>query len=280
MAARETAPLLAWGGRKEASSGATLAGGAGRSELAKAIARGNPGAWIRRRGEERRGGEGWFWNGVERRGERKRERDMGEESPAAGGGAAAAAAGKPSGTALPRRGKSCKGCLYYSSMLRSRGFNPVCVGIPRSIPQVPSYVVDEPREEAAAQGHDLRQFKYACAGYSMFVVDNKDGRSGEKEGKTLLPYCQGLELLVDSRLVEKKSPNNEPATASYRKEAATSSRQQGQRPGQLTGQDFYARFRKSAGLVASGVAKNLNKTAIYIKENVADILYPDRRPPK
>uniref|UniRef100_A0A0E0QU77 DUF8204 domain-containing protein n=1 Tax=Oryza rufipogon TaxID=4529 RepID=A0A0E0QU77_ORYRU len=172
---------------------------------------------------------------------------MGEESPAAGGGAAAAAAGKPSGTALPRRGKSCKGCLYYSSMLRSRGFNPVCVGIPRSIPQVPSYVVDEPREEAAAQGHDLRQFKYACAGYSMFVVDNKDGRSGEKEGKTLLPYCQGLELLVDSRLVEKKSPNNEPATASYRKE---------------------------------GVAKNLNKTAIYIKENVADILYPDRRPPK
>lgn len=208
---------------------------------------------------------------MERRGERKRERDMGEESPAAG---------KPSGTALPRRGKSCKGCLYYSSMLRSRGFNPVCVGIPRSIPQVPSYVVDEPREEAAAQGHDLRQFKYACAGYSMFVVDNKDGRSGEKEGKTLLPYCQGLELLVDSRLVEKKSPNNEPATASYRKEAATSSRQQGQRPGQLTGQDFYARFRKSAGLVASGVAKNLNKTAIYIKENVADILYPDRRPPK
>lgn len=69
VAARETAPLLAWGGRKEASSGATLAGGAGRSELAKAIARGNPGAWIRRRGEERRGGEGWFWNDVERRGE-------------------------------------------------------------------------------------------------------------------------------------------------------------------------------------------------------------------
>ena len=31
MAARETAPLLAWGGRKEASSGATLAGGAGAS---------------------------------------------------------------------------------------------------------------------------------------------------------------------------------------------------------------------------------------------------------
>uniref|UniRef100_A0A0E0B5N7 DUF8204 domain-containing protein n=1 Tax=Oryza glumipatula TaxID=40148 RepID=A0A0E0B5N7_9ORYZ len=187
---------------------------------------------------------------------------MGEESPAA------AAAGKPSGTALPRRGKSCKGCLYYSSMLRSRGFNPVCVGIPRSIPQVPSYVVDEPREEAAAQGHDLRQFKYACAGYSMFVVDNKDGRSGEKEGKTLLPYCQGLER--PPALGNKdKDPGNLQDRISMR--------------GKLAFRfplPVPFLFRKSAGLVASGVAKNLNKTAIYIKENVADILYPDRRPPK
>ena len=46
--------------------------------------------------------------------------------------------------------------------------------------------------------------------------------------------------------------------------------------------DFYGccRFKRSAGLVASGVAKNLNKTAHYIKENIQDILYPDRRPPK
>ncbi|KAG8050465.1 hypothetical protein GUJ93_ZPchr0009g1149 [Zizania palustris] len=116
---------------------------------------------------------------------------MGEESPESGGGAAA---GQPSSTELPRKGKSCKGFLYYSSVLRSRGFNPVCVGIPRSIPQVPSYVVDEPREEAAAQELDLTQFKYACAGYSMFAVADKDGQSGEKEGKMLLPYCQGIEV--------------------------------------------------------------------------------------
>ncbi|KAG8057524.1 hypothetical protein GUJ93_ZPchr0002g23015 [Zizania palustris] len=140
---------------------------------------------------------------------------MGEESPESGG---AAAAGQPSGKALPRRGKSCKGCLYYSSVLRSRGFNPVCVGIPRSIPQVPSYVMEEPREETAAQELDLRQFKYACAGYSMFVLDNKDGQSGEKEVKTLLPYCQGLELLVDSRLVERKSTTADQATAYVPKE--------------------------------------------------------------
>ena len=203
---------------------------------------------------------------------------MGEASPESGG---AAAAGGPSGLAPPRKGKSCKGCLYYSSVLKSRGYNPICVGIPRSIPQVPSYVVEEPREEAMAQGHDLRQFKYACAGYSMFVVDNRDGQSGENEGKALLPYCQGLELLVDSRMVERKSPTAEQAPAYVPKEAATHPRQQGQRPGHLlAGPEFWGRFTRSSGLVASGVAKNLNKTANYIKENIEDIFYPDRRPPK
>uniref|UniRef100_A0A0D9XFY9 DUF8204 domain-containing protein n=1 Tax=Leersia perrieri TaxID=77586 RepID=A0A0D9XFY9_9ORYZ len=165
---------------------------------------------------------------------------MGEESPVSGGGGAA-----------PPRGKSCKGCLYYSSLLKSRGFNPVCVGIPRSISQVPNHVVDDTREqaaEAAAQGYDWTQFKFACVGYSMFVVDNKkDGESGDKEGETFMPFCQGFELLVGRRIVQKNSRNDEQATGSYRKE---------------------------------GVAKNLNKTANYIKANIVDILYSDRRPPK
>ena len=56
---------------------------------------------------------------------------MVEASPESG----AAAAGGASGMAPPRKGKSCKGCLYYSSVLKSRGYNPICVGIPRSIPQ-------------------------------------------------------------------------------------------------------------------------------------------------
>lgn len=90
--------------------------------------------------------------------------------------------------------------------------------------------------------------------------------------------------------------------------ATTRSHQQGQqRPANLSRQEFlerkvtvhiyswspaptsiycladvygWCRFKRSAGLVASGVAKNLNKTASYIKENIQDILYPDRRPPK
>lgn len=31
------------------------------------------------------------------------------------------------------KGKSCKGCLYYSSALKSNSHNPICVGIPRTL---------------------------------------------------------------------------------------------------------------------------------------------------
>lgn len=183
--------------------------------------------------------------------------------------------------APPLKGKSCKGCLYYSSMLKSRGYNPICVGIPRSIPQVPNYVVDEPKEEALEKEHDLRKFRYGCAGYSIFV-HNRDGQGDESEGKTLLPYCRGLELLVDIKLVEeRKLSSAEQAPARVSKDAAATHSHQGQqRPAPLARQEFLERFKRSAGLVASGVAKNLNKTATYIKENIQDILSLDRRPPK
>jgi len=59
----------------------------------------------------------------------KTKREMGEASPEPG---SSTAGGSP---APPRKGKSCKGCLYYSSALKSRGYNPICVGIPRSISQ-------------------------------------------------------------------------------------------------------------------------------------------------
>lgn len=32
------------------------------------------------------------------------------------------------------KGKSCKGCLYYSSTLKSNSRNPLCVGLTRSLP--------------------------------------------------------------------------------------------------------------------------------------------------
>ena len=43
---------------------------------------------------------------------------------------------------------------------------------------------------------------------------------------------------------------------------------------------MHARFTRNAGLVASGVARNMRKVGNYIKESVDDILYPYRRRPK
>jgi hypothetical protein len=39
------------------------------------------------------------------------------------------------GTGGAAKGRSCKGCLFYSSVLRSRARGPVCVGITRALPQ-------------------------------------------------------------------------------------------------------------------------------------------------
>nr|DAD40409.1 TPA_asm: hypothetical protein HUJ06_014732 [Nelumbo nucifera] len=33
------------------------------------------------------------------------------------------------------KGKSCKGCLYYSSILKSKSRNPRCVGVSRTLQQ-------------------------------------------------------------------------------------------------------------------------------------------------
>jgi hypothetical protein len=61
--------------------------------------------------------------------------------PAAGEGAVATAApttvagaGVVKGAGLVK-GRSCKGFLFYSTVLRSKGRGPVCVGVTRSIPQ-------------------------------------------------------------------------------------------------------------------------------------------------
>lgn len=35
----------------------------------------------------------------------------------------------------PNKGKSCKGCLYYSYTLKSDSRNPLCVRFTRSLPQ-------------------------------------------------------------------------------------------------------------------------------------------------
>ncbi|KAH8508294.1 hypothetical protein H0E87_010422 [Populus deltoides] len=100
------------------------------------------------------------------------------------------------------KGKSCKGYLYYSSTLKSNGINPRCIGIPRSLPQIPNYV-GQSEVEASKDGRTLIDFYYGCAGYSVYV--NKDLSTDKQVAKTELPVCVGLELLVDRRVASEDS---------------------------------------------------------------------------
>ncbi|KAL6959982.1 hypothetical protein U1Q18_040129 [Sarracenia purpurea var. burkii] len=98
-----------------------------------------------------------------------------------------------------KKAKSCKGCLYYSSNLKSNSRNPVCAGITRSLPQVPHYIVGESEIEASRDGRSLADFKYACVGYSVYP-DGKDTSVDVRETQTELPVCVGLEVLVDKKV--------------------------------------------------------------------------------
>ncbi|KAJ6997119.1 hypothetical protein NC653_013630 [Populus alba x Populus x berolinensis] len=100
------------------------------------------------------------------------------------------------------KGKSCKGYLYYSSTLKSNGINPRCIGIPRSLPQIPNYV-GQSEDEASKDGRTLIDFYYGCAGYSVYA--NKDLSTDKQVAKTELPVCVGLELLVDRRVASEDS---------------------------------------------------------------------------
>ncbi|KAI8537061.1 hypothetical protein RHMOL_Rhmol10G0305200 [Rhododendron molle] len=129
-----------------------------------------------------------------------------------------------------KKAKSCKGCVYYSSTLKSNSRNPLCVGIPRSLPQdvvhkddvlmfvlgdrigdegtsdtagpeciVPLYIVGVPKNEASREGRSLADFKYACVGYSVYS-DRKGSSVDAQETQSELPICVGLEVLVDRKV--------------------------------------------------------------------------------
>ncbi|OMO74404.1 hypothetical protein CCACVL1_16768 [Corchorus capsularis] len=91
------------------------------------------------------------------------------------------------------KGKSCKGCLYYSSALKSKSQNPTCVGIPRTLHQVPSYIIGESELEASKEGRTLLDFKYACVGYSVFLKNKEDSSTNQPPKQVELPFCVGLE---------------------------------------------------------------------------------------
>ncbi|XP_066377504.1 uncharacterized protein [Miscanthus floridulus] len=189
--------------------------------------------------------------------------EAGAPTPAARGGAAApTGAGAGAGGGMVK-GRSCKGCLYYSSALRSRARGPVCVGVTRAIPQVSERMVGELELEAIQEGRYLADFRHACVGYSTYLDDKETPTGIRDKARAQLPVCAGVELLAD-----RKVPTN------VKKEAP--------KPGQPghAADDFLTKFQRNAGLVANGVAKNLNKVGTYIKDTVGDMMQPYRKRPK
>ncbi|VVA33188.1 PREDICTED: LOC105628591 isoform [Prunus dulcis] len=174
------------------------------------------------------------------------------------------------------KGKSCKGCLYYSSTQKSKSKYPTCVGLSQTLQQVPSYIVGETELEASKADRSLTDFKYACVGYSVFL-DRKDSPSDQQNKQAELPFCVGLEVLYD-----KKPAGHAQAAPAHKIEENVRPIPQPRsyRPPHSTGDEYLNRFKRNAILVASGVAKNVNRVGSYIKQSVDDILYPYRRRPK
>ncbi|WCJ32568.1 hypothetical protein M5689_013985 [Euphorbia peplus] len=176
------------------------------------------------------------------------------------------------------KGKSCKGYLYYSSVLKSTSKNPRCIGIPRTLHKVPNYIVGQSEAEASKDGRTLVDFYYGCAGYSVYV-NSKDHSADKQVTKTQLPVCVGLELLVDRRVPNTETASS-PAPVHGREDGQEFPLPRKQKPAQSAGDEFFSRYTRNANLVASGVARNMRKVGIYVKESLDDIIYPYRRRPK
>ncbi|PSS21368.1 Myocyte-specific enhancer factor 2C like [Actinidia chinensis var. chinensis] len=175
-----------------------------------------------------------------------------------------------------KKAKSCKGCLYYSSTLKSNSRNPVCAGITRSLPQVSRYLVGESEVEASKVGRSLADFKYGCVGYSVYS-DGKDPSANGKEKQAELPVCVGLEILIDKKI---KAADAVPAHVHNTEDARGLPQTRTHKPAHSVGDEFMSRFSRNASVVAMGVAKNVRKIGNHIKERIDDILYLYRSRPK
>ncbi|XP_034889645.1 uncharacterized protein, partial [Populus alba] len=214
------------------------------------------------------------WKVVNEKGEKKRKSNLRNENKS-----------KTKEEEVLIERKSCKGYLYYSSTLKSNGINPRCIGIPRSLPQIPNYV-GQSEDEASKDGRTLIDFYYGCAGYSVYA--NKDLSTDKQVAKTELPVCVGLELLVDRRVASEDSASA-PAHIHHKEDGGELPQLQprrelpqprAQKPVISAADDFLSRYTRNANLVASGVARNMRRVGNYVKDSVDDILYPYRRRPK
>ncbi|KZV25961.1 hypothetical protein F511_08906 [Dorcoceras hygrometricum] len=181
-------------------------------------------------------------------------------------------------TIVENKAKSCKGCLYYSSRLKNDSRNPLCVGLTRSLPNVPRYMVGQSEMEASEEGRSITDFRYGCVGYSLYVDQKKQASNGQGT-RAELPVCVGLEVLVDRR-VNTPETASAPTHAHAKEDGNGLPQRRTHKPAHSTGDDFLNRFTRNASLVANGVVKNARKVGNQIKQSVDDIFYPYRRRPK
>ncbi|KAL3679309.1 hypothetical protein R1sor_022265 [Riccia sorocarpa] len=184
------------------------------------------------------------------------------------------------GTEVGDKSRSCRGCLLYSSSLKDRGHNPVCIGLSRAETRVYSMMGDSERD-ARKDGRRLADFKYACIGYSI----HRDAKhaSGDPADAADLPLCVGVEFLADRRpqaattgaVEQSRSDEEGPAPIMPRPQSSV-------RPpatiGGISGDEFATRFFRCAGLVASAVVKNVSTIITSIKTGLDDIYHERKRP--
>lgn len=172
--------------------------------------------------------------------------------------------------------KVCKGYLYFSSRLKSHGRAPSCFGTQKPLPRVPASMSKNYKVVSAREGN-LSYFKYACVGYSLFSRA-EDSSTKEKNEPASLPVCAGYELLLGKKTsttskvpyLTSRANRKQYKEDLYFLRSRTTSKV-------LARENFVGRFTRSAELVAAGVARNLLKVGSYIKDNLGNMLYPDRR---
>lgn len=129
---------------------------------------------------------------------------------------------------------------------------------------------------ATREGRSLKEFKYGCLGYSVYLDDQK-GVEDVTGQKVELPVCVGVELLVAPAVSSADTaPASTPAPLHNKDDGHLSPKPRAQKPASTTGDVFLTKLKRNAGVIATGVAKNLAKVGNQLKEKFDDVLY--RRP--
>lgn len=209
--------------------------------------------------------------------------------------ASSSGTGSPEETKISQTIRSCRGCLYYSSVMRERGQNPICLGLSRSSePQVYS-VHNELDSEVVRNFRDSTYFKYVCTGYSAHREVSSNQSMQPIESPAELPYCVGLEFLIDRKPTRQVTPAEtapltrsstyEPPERPHKEDSSNimprpSSSIGSMDVGGLSANEFATRLFRTSRLVASAVVNNVGRVANNVRSTIDKIFTSDQGRPK